>query len=489
MFENVGAILQQLSDEKEISVDLLKEVIEHTMVQALKRKYGADINFHIEFDEKNDPVIYKGVVVVEKIENPNKEILLSEAKEIDENISLGEEVWLILDKVEEFARIESVIAKTAFFQKLSELEKNIIYNEFKRRENQLVNGYFQREYKGSIYVNLGKTEGILIKKDQSPREHYSQGDRIRAFIYSVKNDRSGHPSIFLTRTRPEFINKLFELEIPEIAEGIVEIKCIVRQPGLKTKVAVSSNKPEVDPSGACIGPKGVRIQSIIKEIEGEKIDIIKWSKDIREFIAKSVTPAKPSRVIITDVENRRAMVIVADDQLSFALGKGGYNIKMASQLTGYQLDVKTETDIKENPDILKDFVQLNQIFLDSEDGAENQIAETGDEGESNLYSLENVDDPLIKKLIEGGIDSIEDLYSLEKNDVISKTGISEDDAEKLMKILEESVEIVEDENIDSTKIEEEIVEEIEMYECPNCRAPITEDMTKCPKCGIEITFE
>ena len=494
MFENVGMILEQLSEEKDISVDLLKEVVEHSMIQALKKKYGSDSNFHIEFDEKNNPLIYRGVLVVEEVENSKKEISLDEAKTIDENISIGEEVWLILDTVEEFARIESTIAKTTFRQKLAELERNIIYEEFKRRENQLVNGYFQREYNGTIYVNLGRAEGILSKKDQSPREHYAQGDRIRAYIYSVKNDRSGHPSIFLTRTKRDFISKLFELEIPEIADGIVEIRAIERQPGLKTKVAVSSNKPEVDPQGACVGAKGIRIQSIIKEIEGEKIDIVKWSKDVREFISRSLAPAKPSRIIITDVENRRAMVIVPDEQLSLTLGKGGYNIRIASQLCGYQLDVKTESDVRDNPDLIKDYIQTNQIFNDEQENnteygifkSKNDNADTTIK--SNLHSLEGIADETINTLIEKGIDSIETLYRLTKEEVIEKSGLDDAEITKVLFILKESIEIVEDDNT-YQNMEDEVLEEIEIYECPNCGAEINETMTKCASCGIEISFE
>lgn len=490
MFENVGLYLQQLSEEKDISIDLLKEVIETTMTLALKKKYGNDINFHINFDNKYNPTVYKSAYVVETVEDPKKQISLEEAKKLDDNINLGDEVLILVDQVEAFGRIESMVAKTTFFQKISELERNIIYNEFKRRENQLVNGYFQRENRGNIYVNLGRAEGTLLKKDQSPREHYSQGDRIRAYIYKVENDRSGHPTIYLTRTKPDFIKKLFELEIPEIADGTIEIKNVVRQPGLKIKVAVSSNKSEVDPIGACIGQKGVRIQSIIKEIEGEKIDVIKWSKDIREYISDAIAPAKPIRIIITDAEKKEAMIIIPDEQLSLALGRGGYNVKLASQLTGYYFDIKTETDIKDNPELLKDIMPLNQIF--SENTEEEEIIETDTNAEerSNLYSLDRIEESTIKTLIENGITSIETLYNMKEKDIISKTSLSKEIVDDIMKILKESVEVVEEEEgRQYTQIQEEIVEEIEIYECPNCGATITEGMTKCPVCHIDISFE
>ena len=492
MFENVGTHLQQLSEEKDISIELLKEVIESTMVLALKKKYGNDINFHIHFDSKNNPTVYKGANVVEEVRDDKKEISLEDAKKLDQDINLGDEVLILVDQVEAFGRIESMVAKTTFFQKISELEKNIIFNEFKRRENQLVNGYFQRENRGNIYVNLGKTEGLLLKKDQSPKEHYTAGDRIRAYIYKVENDKSGHPTIFLTRTKGDFIKKLFELEIPEIADGTVEIKNIVRQPGLKIKIAVVSNKPEVDPIGACIGQKGIRIQSIIKEIEGEKIDVVKWSKDIREYIAEAITPAKPIRIIITDPEKKDAMIIIPDEQLSLALGKSGFNVKLASQLTGYHFDIKTESDIKENPELLKDIVPLNQIFSDTAESTEESSSdETVEiaELESNLYSLQGVDESIIKILIENNINSIEELYNMSAEEIIEKTGIEKSIVDNLMLIMKDVVEIVEAGEDEYETTSEEVVEEIEVYECPNCGSSITEDMTKCPKCGIELTFE
>ncbi|CRF33116.1 transcription elongation factor NusA [Brachyspira suanatina] len=496
MFENVGTYLQQLSDEKDISVELLKEVIASTMELALKKKYGDDIKFHIHFDNKNNPTVYKGASVVEEVRNKNKEISLEEAKKLDQDINLGDEVLILVDQVEAFGRIESTVARTAFFQKISELEKNLIYNEFKRRENQLVNGYFQREHRGTIYINLGKTEGELQKKDQSPREHYTVGDRIRAYIYKVQGgkDEKGkevHTKILLTRTKSDFIKKLFELEIPEIADGTIEIKNVVRQPGLKIKVAVASNKPEVDPIGACIGQKGIRIQSIIKEIEGEKIDVVKWSKDIREYIAEAITPAKPIRIIITDPEKKEAMIIIPDEQLSLALGKSGYNVKLASQLTGYYFDIKTETDIKENPELLKDIVPLNQIFSDTaeEVQAADEELETAEVFESNLYSLQGIDEAIIKTLIDNNINSIEELYNMSVEDVMEKTNLEKDVVDNLMLVMKDVVEVVEASDDEYETTSEEVVEEIEVYECPNCGSSITEDMTKCPKCGIELSFE
>ena len=250
-----------------------------------------------------------------------------------------------------------------------------------------------------------------------------------------------------------------------------------------------------DPIGACIGQKGIRIQAIIKEIEGEKIDVVKWSKDIREYISEAIAPAKPTRIIITDPEKKEAMIIIPDDQLSLALGRSGYNVKLASQLTGYTFDLKTETDIKENPELLKDIVPLNQIFAENvEENAENEEAivnaeDSQEAAVSNLYSLTDIDKDVIKTLIDGGINSIEELYGMDANAIIEKTNLDKDTVNNIINVLKDVVSVVEETDENYEGIAEEVVEEIEVYECPNCGSSITEDMTKCPKCGIELSFE
>lgn len=500
MFENLGEHLAILSDDKGISKELLLEVVEETLRQALKKQYHDKTDFNIKFDGQYNPTIYRKVTVVENVEDPDIHISLDEAKEINEDIELDEEVWLIIDHLEAFGRIESTQAKSTFRQKLSELEKNLIYNEFKRREAQLVNGYYQREYKGTIYVNLGKTEGILLRRDQSPRENYTVGDRIRAYIYKVDNSRGGHPAIYLTRTKGDFLKKLFELEVPEISDGIVSIVNVVRRAGLKTKMAVESAKSDVDPVGACVGQKGVRIQSVIKEIEGEKIDVVKYSSDIREYISNAIAPAKCLKVIITDNEEKKALVVVPDDQLSLAIGKGGYNIRMAGELTGFSIDIKTEEDLKENPELLEEVsAGASGMFMSEEEAQGVEAAAIEEESiivdepePSNLYSLEGISDEVIETLIENGIDSITALYSKSAEEIAEASGLDKEMCESIINILKESVQFVdedEDEEGEAESLDDEYVDEYEVYECPNCGAEINETMDKCPACGIEISFE
>jgi N utilization substance protein A len=336
MSSELSEAVKQLVSDKGISEELILKTIEMALLAAYKKKYGTTSNAETHVDDENNVVkIYSKKEIVESVTEPVFEIELSEAQKLHSGAEIGDEM-LIEIKPEDFGRIAAQTAKQVVRQRLKEIEKDVVYNEFKQREGEMIVGYFQRERAGTIYVNLGRAEGILPKSQQSPREHYSIGERIKALLLEVRKGVKG-PQIILSRSHPGFVKKIFELEIPEVADGTIEIKNIVRDPGYRTKVAVFSPRDEVDPVGACVGMKGIRIQAIVGELEGEKIDILKWDADVKRYIANGMNPVKISRIIITDDENKEALVVVHDAQLSIAIGRAGQNIRLVSKLVGWRL--------------------------------------------------------------------------------------------------------------------------------------------------------
>ena len=411
--------------------------------------------------------------VTEKSEDDLYEISLEDAKKIDANAEVGDSM-LVPCNPEEFGRIAIHSAKQIILQRLKEIEKNTLFSDFKSKEGELIIGYIQRIRDNSIYVDIGNFEGILPKSNQSPHEVYHTGDRIKTLVQNVKQNKKGNVSVFLTRTSPDFVKKLLEVEIPEIYDKTIQIFKIVREPGYRTKVAVTTSKDEIDPVGACVGQKGSRIQNIIKELEGEKIDILKWNIDSRKFIENALTPAKVTEVIITDDSEKKAVAIVDESQLSFAIGKRGLNIKLANNLTDWDIDIKTQQEAIELG-IVTDHVQLaEQLFKD--DVEENEIDELDLPAEIKI-ALEN-----------NSIIKIEQLIELEPDDIIKIDGFNEEMSEFLRNFIDENFEIVVEET-------EEVTEEgtehdgVVVYECPECGSEITEDQTHCPSCGVEITFE
>jgi N utilization substance protein A len=473
--------VKQLVSDKGISEDLILKTIEMALLAAYKKKFGTTSNAETYLDEENHLVkIYSKKEIVDEVENPVFEISLSEAKNLHKGAEIGDEL-LIEIKPEDFGRIAAQTAKQVVRQRLKEIEKDVVYNEYKQREGEMIVGYFQRERAGTIFVNLGRAEGIMPKSQQSPREHYGVGDRIKALLLEVRKDSKG-PQIILTRSHPAFVKKIFELEVPEIADGTIVIKDIVRDPGYRTKVAVYSPRDEIDPVGACVGLKGIRIQAIVGELEGEKIDIIKWDQDLRKYIANAMNPVKISRIFFTDEEKKEALVVVPETQLAIAIGRQGQNIRLISKLVETKLDVITEQDFEKS-----EYAEFARKAADELFGA-------GEEAEAEVTSLKDIpglDVRTLNVLEKAGYTNIEDIIDKNAETLAGIEGMNEEMAQRVVKTISENVEVVEEEVVKTgqgeAKAEES--EQVEYYECPNCGGKITEDMDRCPSCGVELEFK
>ncbi len=338
-------MIDQVAREKGLDREILIATLEEAMRSAARRKLGSRVEVDVAYNEELGEVeIFEFKEVVEEVTDPETQISLEEALKLDPECQVGDELGVKVD-TSEFGRIAAQSAKQVIIQRMKDAERDIIYEDYKDRKGEIINGIVQRFDKGNIIVNLGRTEAILPNKEQVPREGYRPGDRIRAYVLDVKRISRG-PQIILSRTHPGFIQALFELEVPEIAEGIVTIEGIAREPGSRTKVGVSSRDRDVDPVGACVGMKGSRVQAVVQELRGEKIDIIAYDPDPAKYVVNALAPAEISRVIVDEV-NRSMEVIVADEMLSLAIGRRGQNVRLASKLTGWRIDVKSESKYSE----------------------------------------------------------------------------------------------------------------------------------------------
>lgn len=337
--------LNQIEKEKGISKEILIEAIENSLITACKNNYGTSQNIKVIIDrEKGDVIVYAEKEVVETVEDPQLNISLEDAKEIDDRYEIGDIVNVEVTP-KNFGRIAAGKAKQVVVQKIREAERDVLYSQYITKEKEIVTGIIQREVKGNIVINLGKIDAMLMEKEQVPGETYLPNERIKVYVVEVKESTKG-PKIYVSRTHPELIKRLFEQEVPEVHDGVVEIKSISREAGSRTKIAVYSNNPNVDPVGSCVGHNGARVGIIVNELKGEKIDIIPWSEDIAKFISASLSPSKVIKVAINEKE-KSAKVVVPDYQLSLAIGKEGQNARLAAKLTGYKIDIKSETQAKE----------------------------------------------------------------------------------------------------------------------------------------------
>jgi N utilization substance protein A len=483
MSSEMAEAIRQLSQEKGISEELVFRTIENTLIAAYKRKFGTSENAVVKFnDDYTDVAVYSRKKIVDGVYDPVMEIELEEALELDPECELNDELLIEINP-REFDRISIQSGKQTAHQSLRDIQKDSLYSEYKDKVGEVIIGYYQRERNGNIYVDLGKVEGILPRKNQSPRETYRKNDRIRALITEVKKTPSGL-QIVLSRTDTEFVRRILELEVPEIYDKTVEIHNIVREPGYRTKIAVSSNRDDVDPVGACVGLKGVRIQAVIRELEGEKIDILKYDPDPRIFIKNALAPAEVNSVIILDESKRQALAVVADSQFSLAIGKQGLNVRLANRLVDWNIDVKTDEQYEQFDPSASSKKAVNDLFGNDEEYEEI----------TRISELPGVEQRVSDILMQNGIEFIEDYLAVSPETLAGYEGLSKEDIELLSSLIEDSIEIVDtDENITDTEEAQEHDEEDdepeEEYECPECGAKITIDMTTCPNCGIGLSFE
>ncbi|MGK2906074.1 MAG: transcription termination factor NusA [Desulfuromonadales bacterium] len=338
---NLNHIIDQVVKDKGIDRAVLVEALEAAVLSAANKKYRNTRDLEAHFNNEIGEVeVFEFVCVVDKVENSYQEIDITEAQEIDPDVEIGDSLGMKMD-ASSFSRIAAQTAKQVIIQKVREAEREGVYNEFKGRLAELVNGIVRRYERGDLIIDLGRTEALLPHREQVPRENYRQGDRVRAYISDVRMATKG-PQIILSRTHPGLLIELFRMEVPEVAEGIVEIKAVAREPGSRAKIAVASNDPDVDPIGACVGMRGARVQNVVSELRGEKIDIINWTPDIARFACSALSPAEVTRVYV-DSEEESLEIIVPDDQLSLAIGKKGQNVRLAAKLTGWKIDIMSET--------------------------------------------------------------------------------------------------------------------------------------------------
>lgn len=391
----LGRAIEQAARDKGIDKGVFIRALEEALVAAARKKYPAKENLEVHFnDELGELELFEFKDVVETVENAESQLTLPEARELDPDAQLGDSLGMKLEVGDLLNRIAAQNAKQVIIQKVREAEKAIIYEEYKDRKGDLINGIIRRIERGNVIVDLGRTEAIMPRGEQIPRESYRPDERIRAYVLEIQQNAKG-PAIVLSRSHPNFIRKLFELEVPEIHEGVVEIKAIAREPGNRAKVAVFSYEKDVDPVGACVGMKGSRVQNVVQELKGEKIDIIQWSDDPAKLIENALSPAEISQVIIDEVD-RKMEVIVPDDQLSLAIGRKGQNVKLAVQLTGWNVDIRSESE----------------------------VLEASQKTKAALAQIPNISETAIELLYQAGITSIEDLTKADAEQLAQESDIS-----------------------------------------------------------------
>jgi N utilization substance protein A len=466
---DLNAIVGQIGRDKGIDKQVLVEAIESAMLSAARKHYGHNLNLETKFNPDTGEIeVHQFKTVVEAVEEPETQVSVEEARrDYDSEAMVGDELGKKLDTTA-LGRIAAQTAKQVIIQKVRDAERGVIFEEYKNSKGELINGIVQRYDRGNVIVNLGKTEAVLPKREQISRERYRQGDRIRCMILDIDRSARG-PQIILTRSHPEFLKKLFSLEVPEIAEGVIEIKAVAREPGERAKIAVISRDMGIDPVGACVGIKGSRVQAVVQELRGERIDIITWTSDEPSFVARALSPAEVARVVV-DEDQHSMEVIVPDDQLALAIGRRGQNVKLASKLAEWKIDVRSVTVAEEEAKRARqaleaipgiEFTQAEMLYQNGYRSVA-EVAETASEeiaeiegftqetaaalvqrAKELLEKLENDQDAALgtatlsdmdklmlppelrQRLVEAGFKDIQSLVSADYDTLIAGAGVSE----------------------------------------------------------------
>ncbi len=384
--------LRDLEKERNISADIILDAIDAALVSAYKKNFGSSQNVRTEINrETGDFHVYSRKTIVEEVEDPNAEISLEEAEKINPGYEPGD-IYELEVTPRDFGRIAAQTAKQVVVQRMREAERSVIYDEYINMEGDIMTGMIQRIENRSVYLDVGKTEAILTPGEQMPGELYRHGDRLKVYMVEIRKTNRG-PQVVVSRTHPGLLKRLFEQEVPEIYDGTVEIKSIAREAGSRSKIAVYSRHENVDSLGACVGAKGMRVQAIVDELRGEKIDIVKWSEDPATFISNALSPAKVLAVDISE-EEKFARVVVPDYQLSLAIGKEGQNARLAVKLTGWKIDIKSASEVGWNEDEISGDDYYDDVYEDEfEDGyAEEEYIEGGaaDDAEDDIVDMEEV---------------------------------------------------------------------------------------------------
>lgn len=400
-------IIDQISRDKGIDRPLMIKTLEEAVRSAARKKYGDEADLEVRYsDDTGEIDVTQFRTVVEEVEDEVTEISLEEARQLDPEIQLGDDLGEKLENIADLGRIAAQSAKQVIISRMKDAERNVIFDMYRDRRGEVVNGIVQRFERGHMVINLGRTEALLPRDEQIPRRSFKQGDRIRAYLKDVRQESRDFP-LLLSRTCDEFLVKLFEMEVPEIAEGIVKIMGVARDPGARAKIAVSSSESDVDPVGACVGLRGSRVQNVVQELQGERIDIVPWSPDPAKYVYNALSPAEVNMVVV-DEEQRLLTVVVPNDQLSLAIGRQGQNVRLAGRLLGWRIDVKSEQRYanQENPEY------------------------------QALLAQEGLDDVVLERLFEKQLNSRAALAAAVPETVMEAAGVSEERAREIIALAE-----------------------------------------------------